>query len=271
MSRFPTAGHLVSWAKLCPRTIQSGRDPARRQDRQGQPVSQRGARRGRRRGCQNGHLPRRTLPAHRQTARQTQSPRRCRPLDPGHHLEPAQRPHRPVPRPRRGLPRHPHQHRTQNPQPRRATDSDGLPRHPRTRRLNQIHTGPTRPGSASSAGYCRLPTHPGYFPVSHRGPWRGRAQRVKTVCGSLGRRRNFLGVREPVGQSDAGASGAPNCCCEHEGQNPATMRLLPGGPRFRRRKRGREGSNGRCGRAVCWPGCPQGHRGGVCAHAWEGR
>jgi transposase len=24
MSRFPTAGHLVSWAKLCPRTIQSG-------------------------------------------------------------------------------------------------------------------------------------------------------------------------------------------------------------------------------------------------------
>ena len=24
MSRFPTAGHLVSWAKLCPRTTQSG-------------------------------------------------------------------------------------------------------------------------------------------------------------------------------------------------------------------------------------------------------
>ena len=24
MNRFPTAGHLVSWAKLCPRTIQSG-------------------------------------------------------------------------------------------------------------------------------------------------------------------------------------------------------------------------------------------------------
>ena len=24
MTRFPTAGHLVSWAKLCPRTIQSG-------------------------------------------------------------------------------------------------------------------------------------------------------------------------------------------------------------------------------------------------------
>ena len=28
MSRFPTAAHLVSWAKLCPRTIQSGPSPA---------------------------------------------------------------------------------------------------------------------------------------------------------------------------------------------------------------------------------------------------
>ena len=28
MSRFPTAAHLVSWAKLCPRTIQSGAIPA---------------------------------------------------------------------------------------------------------------------------------------------------------------------------------------------------------------------------------------------------
>ena len=177
MSRFPTAAHLVSWAKLCPRTIQSGADPARRQDRQGQPISQRGARRGRRRGRQNQHLPRRTLPAHRQTPRQTQGPRRGRPLDPGHHLEPAHRPHRPLPRPRRRLPRHPHQHRTQSTQPHHATDRDGLPRHPRTRRLTQIHTGTTRPGSASSAGCCRLPTHPGYFPVSIPGrcagpPWR---------------------------------------------------------------------------------------------------
>ena len=24
ISQFPTAGHLVSWEKLCPRTIQSG-------------------------------------------------------------------------------------------------------------------------------------------------------------------------------------------------------------------------------------------------------
>ena len=30
MSQFPTAGHLVSWAKLCPRTIQSGATSTRR-------------------------------------------------------------------------------------------------------------------------------------------------------------------------------------------------------------------------------------------------
>ena len=40
MSRFPTPGHLVSWAKLSPRTIQSGRQEPRRQDRQRQPVPQ---------------------------------------------------------------------------------------------------------------------------------------------------------------------------------------------------------------------------------------
>jgi transposase len=33
MSRFPTAGHLVSWAKLCPRTVQSG--PKHRADKTG--------------------------------------------------------------------------------------------------------------------------------------------------------------------------------------------------------------------------------------------
>ena len=135
MSRFPTAAHLVSWAKLCPRTIQSGAITPQRQDRQGQPLPQRGARRGRRRGRQDRHLPRRTLPAHRQTPRQTQGPRRGRPLHPGHRLAPAHRPHRPLPRPRRRLP-HPRidtERRTRN----HITQlRHGLPRHPRTRRLN---------------------------------------------------------------------------------------------------------------------------------------
>lgn len=37
MTCFPTAGHLVSWAKLCPRTIQSGAKLGR-QERERQPI-----------------------------------------------------------------------------------------------------------------------------------------------------------------------------------------------------------------------------------------
>ena len=37
MSRFPTAAHLVSWAKLCPRTIQSGATSARGKSGKGNP------------------------------------------------------------------------------------------------------------------------------------------------------------------------------------------------------------------------------------------
>ena len=121
MSRFPTAGHLVSWAKLSPRTIQSGASSRTGQHRQGQPLPQRRPRRGRRRRRPHRHLPRRTLPAHRQTPRQTQGPRRRRPLHPGHRLAPAGRPHRPLPRPRPRLPRQPHRHRPQSPQPHPTT------------------------------------------------------------------------------------------------------------------------------------------------------
>ena len=96
MSRFPTAGHLVSWAKLSPRTIQSGARSRCRQDRQGQPLPQGRARRGRRRGRQDRHLPRRTLPADRQAPRQAQGPGRRRPLHPGHRLAPARRPQPPA-------------------------------------------------------------------------------------------------------------------------------------------------------------------------------
>jgi hypothetical protein len=47
MTRFPTAAHLVSWARLSPRTVQSPPPPCR-QDRQGQAQPQRRARRSRR-------------------------------------------------------------------------------------------------------------------------------------------------------------------------------------------------------------------------------
>jgi transposase len=58
MTRFPTAGHLVSWAKFAP-----GRQGVRRQtqgqrlDRARQPVSGSGARRGGRRRQQDRYLP----------------------------------------------------------------------------------------------------------------------------------------------------------------------------------------------------------------------
>ena len=70
-------------------------DP-RRQDRQGQPLPERRARRGRRRSRPHRHLPRRTLPPHRQAPRQAQGSGRGRPLHPGHHLAPARRPRQPA-------------------------------------------------------------------------------------------------------------------------------------------------------------------------------
>ena len=52
MSRFPTPEHLVSWAKLCPRTIQSGTGETAVLDKQGQPDLN-GRSPGRRRGRQS--------------------------------------------------------------------------------------------------------------------------------------------------------------------------------------------------------------------------
>ena len=131
MSRFPTAGHLVSWAKLSP-AHHPVRDHAagRGQTGKGNPYLKGVARRGRRRGRQDRHLPRRTLPAHRQTPRQAQGPGRRRPLHPGHHLAPARRPHRPLPRPRRRLPHPPHRHEAASPQPHPPTRSPRLPPSP---------------------------------------------------------------------------------------------------------------------------------------------
>jgi hypothetical protein len=67
----------------------------------------------------------------------------------------AQRPHRPVPRPRRRLPHHPDQHRMQNAQLRHTSDSDGLPRHPRTRRLTTTssHGDPAAPRGSGVSGH----------------------------------------------------------------------------------------------------------------------
>ena len=96
MTRFPTAAHLVSWAKTVPAHHPVRTGHPRRQDRQGQPLPEGSARRSSGRGRQDRHLPRRTLPAHRQAARQAQGPGRGRPLHLGRRLAPARRPRRPL-------------------------------------------------------------------------------------------------------------------------------------------------------------------------------
>ena len=101
MTRFPTPAHHPVRA----------RHP-RRARRQGQPLPERRARPGRRRGRANRHLPGPAPPPHRQAPRQAQGPGRGRPLHPGHRLAPARRPLRPLLRPRIRLPRPPHRHRT---------------------------------------------------------------------------------------------------------------------------------------------------------------
>ncbi|MEV6337640.1 transposase [Nocardia vinacea] len=56
MTRFPTAVHLVSWAKLCPRTVQSG--ALQRAGRTGATPTSKVCRRSRRLSREDQHLPR---------------------------------------------------------------------------------------------------------------------------------------------------------------------------------------------------------------------
>ena len=145
MTRFPTPAHLCLVGQVRPRG-QGVRRPqeGQRGHRARQPLPGPGPRRGRRQRRPDQHLPRRALPADRPPPRQEEGHRRGRPVHPGHHLAPADRPRRPVPRPRRRLLRHPHQPQPQDPQPRPRTPSARLPRHPRTRRLTRGVTGDFR-------------------------------------------------------------------------------------------------------------------------------
>jgi transposase len=96
MSRFPTPGHLVSWAKFAPKARQpAGRSKSRRH-RQGQPLARRHHRRSRHRCRPDQHLPGRPLQAGRQAPRQETRPGRRRQLDPHHLLAPALRSRRPL-------------------------------------------------------------------------------------------------------------------------------------------------------------------------------
>jgi transposase len=128
MSRFPTPGHLVSWAKLSPRTIQSSAKNHAGRTGKGNPYLKAILGRGRHRGCPHRYLPQRTVPADRQAPRQAPRPGRHRPHHPGHYLAPASRP---LPRPGRRLLRQPHRSRQEGPQPHPPARSARIHRHPR--------------------------------------------------------------------------------------------------------------------------------------------
>ncbi|WP_420847196.1 transposase [Nonomuraea basaltis] len=165
MSRFPTADDLVSWAKLCPRTIQSGAKHRSGKAGRATPTS---------RACSARPPPRPARPtpssanasAVSSNAGQTQSLGRRRPFHPGHRLASAGQPDCPLPGPRLQLPQQPYRHRPENPQSRPATRSSRLYRHPRHRLTQAAHTDPSRRSSAEVR--CRVICQGGCLPVSGR-------------------------------------------------------------------------------------------------------
>ena len=107
MTRFPTAGHLCSWAKFSPGIKSSaGKTKGNGSTGHGNRYLARVLGEAAVVRRKHRHLPRRTLPADRPTARQEKGHRRGRPLHPGHHLAPARRRRHPFHRPRR-RPLHP--------------------------------------------------------------------------------------------------------------------------------------------------------------------
>jgi Transposase IS116/IS110/IS902 family len=105
MTRFPTAGHLVSWAKYAPKAKQSAGKSNPGHHRQGQPLDRQHPRRGRHRRRPHQDLPRLPLPPPRPPPRQTARPGRGRQLHPHHRLVPAVGPRSPLHRPRPRLAR----------------------------------------------------------------------------------------------------------------------------------------------------------------------
>ena len=135
MSRFPTAAHLVSWAKLCPRTIQSGPLTRGGKTGKGNPYLKGAlgdaAAAAAKTNTFLGERYRRIV-KRRGKLKALVAVARSILVIVWHLLD---RPRRPLPRPRPRLPRPPHRHRTPDAQPHRPTHRAGLPGHPRTRRL----------------------------------------------------------------------------------------------------------------------------------------
>ncbi len=143
MTRFPTAGHLSSWARFAPGVKESaGRSKGNGATGHGNRYLARALGEAAMGASKTdtflGERYRRMAPT-----RQEESPGRCRTLHPGHHLAPARPPrhrvHRPRPRPLRPPRRHPTRHPPTPQRPARPR----LPRHRQPRRI----TSPATPDS----------------------------------------------------------------------------------------------------------------------------
>ena len=100
MSRFPTAAHLVSWAKFAPIDRSSAGKAKGGSTGKGNPWLAATLGEIVAAARQDQHLPRRALPPHRPSPRQETRDRRRRQLGPDDRLAPALRPRRPLPRSR---------------------------------------------------------------------------------------------------------------------------------------------------------------------------
>jgi transposase len=143
MTRFPTSGHLASWARFAPGVKESaGKKKGTGATGHGNRYLSAVLGEAAGRGGQDQHLPRGTLPADRQAPRREEGHRRGRPLHPGHHLATAVQPRRPLPRPGPGLLRHPHPRGPHQTQPRPRTRSPRLQSQPGNRRLTPTNRSP---------------------------------------------------------------------------------------------------------------------------------
>ena len=119
MSRFPTPEALVSWAGLTPAARQSWTPQGPREEGARQHLRQADHRPGRLRRREHGHVPGRAVPPPgRPSRRRRPEEGRLRrgPVHPRHRLAPAERPRRPLPRPRIRLARQAHRPQPQGPQ-----------------------------------------------------------------------------------------------------------------------------------------------------------
>jgi transposase len=162
MGQFPTPGQLVSWARLSPRTIQSGAKRRAGTTGKGNPYLKGVLGEVAAAAAKTDTFPWRALPPPGPAHRQAQGPGRRGPVHPGDRLAPAGRPHRPLPRPGRRLPRPPHRHRPHDPHPHPPAPGPRLHRHPDPGCLTDA--GPqTRLTSTSTQPGSHLPTQAGLF------------------------------------------------------------------------------------------------------------